>query len=383
MKSLGQLDKRDRKQQGRVMHITSNVKNQLFIVLALVSATVVTAIFGLLPRVRASYLPLADLLLGLSGNLIVAIIIFLFLERGIKSLHPISELRSLPDSEFIESVRRAKKDDRIRILETFSSLINLYHTEFATAIEEAIKAGAEVEVMVIHPYSVGAKRRAEQLKGRVDLQEGMRKNLMHLYELESATNYTGKHNLHVKLYTALPTIQMYRCGEWAYVSLFPIRESSEHSPNLKVPMDNPFGSYVDDTFEKLWRGTDEAPTIPLDAHMRLQFASSSPDLSSGYFFAYDEHQNQIDKTCCFVVGESNTLLSAISENIKVKETTTILLDNKMWLAEPHVLNPKDSNELDELMHARKLIERRYGWDHRKLGLNPFILRFKNIKEVTG
>src|SRR5260221_11828013 len=106
-----------------------NVKKQLLIVLALSTGALVSAAFGLLPLVHAKYPPLADLLLGLSGNLIVAIIIFLFLERGIKSLHPISEIRSLPYFEFIDSVRRAKKGDRIRILETFSSLINQYYTE--------------------------------------------------------------------------------------------------------------------------------------------------------------------------------------------------------------------------------------------------------------
>src|SRR6266536_1355461 len=284
------------------------------------------------------------------------------LERVIKSLHPISETRSLPYSEFIENVRRANKGDRIRILETFSSLINQSHLEFAKAIQAAIKAGAEVEVLLFHPYSAGAKRRAEQLKGRANVPEGIRKNLAYLYELQFVTEHISPNSLQVRL--------------------FPIGKRSDRTPNLKVPMDNPFGSYVDEAFEELWKGTDEAPTISIDDHMRLQFIVPSPDLTStSYLFSYNEHNDQVDRTNCYVVGDNSLFFFFIYEDVKEKENVIFLLDNKKWCAEPHVLNPKVSNDLNELTHARELIERRYGWAKERLGPNPFILRFKDIKEV--
>ena len=382
MERPAQVDSREKHQLERVLRITRSVKKQLFVVIFLFSAAIITVIFGIIPVVRVSYPLIADFLLGLSGNLLVAIIIFIFLEQGIKSLHPISETRSLPYSEFIENVRRANKGDRIRILETFSSLINQSHLEFAKAIQAAIKAGAEVEVLLFHPYSAGAKRRAEQLKGRANVPEGIRKNLAYLYELQSVTEHISPNSLQVRLYTALPSIQMYRWEEWAFVSLFPIGKRSDRTPNLKVPMDNPFGSYVDEAFEELWKGTDEAPTISIDDHMQLQFIVPSPDLTStSYFFSYNEENDQVDRTNCYVVGDNSLFFFFIYEDVKEKENVTFLLDNKKWCAEPHVLNPKVSNDLNELIHARELIERRYGWAKERLGPSPFILRFKDIKEV--
>jgi hypothetical protein len=382
MERPAQVDRRENHQLERALRITRSVKKQLFVVIALFSAALVTAIFGITPVVRARYPLIADFLLGLSGNLLVAIIIFIFLEQGIKSLHPISETRSLPYSEFIENVRRANKGDRIRILETFSSLVNQYHLELATAIQEAIKAGAEVEVLLFHPYSAGAQRRSEQLKGRANVSEGIRKNLAYLFELQSVTEHISPKSMQIRLYTALPSIQMYRLEEWAFVSLFPIGNRSDRSPNLKVPMDNPFGSYVDEAFEELWKGTDEAPTISIDDHMRLQFIIPSPGLTSfSYFFSYNEHNDQVDRTSCYVVGDNSLFFFFIYEDVKEKEKVTFLLDNKKWCAEPHVLNPKVSNEFDELTHACELIERRYGWTKGRLGPNPFILRFKDIKEL--
>ncbi len=340
MERPAQVDSREKHQLERALRITMSVKKQLFVVIALFSAAIITVIFGIIPVVRVSYPLIADFLLGLSGNLLVAIIIFIFLERGIKSLHPISETRSLPYSEFIENVRRANKGDRI------------------------------------------TKRRAEQLKGRANVPEGIRKNLAYLYELQSVTEHISPNSLQVRLYTALPSIQMYRWEEWAFVSLFPIGKRSDRTPNLKVPMDNPFGSYVDEAFEELWKGTDEAPTISIDDHMRLQFIVPSPDLTStSYLFSYNEHNDQVDRTNCYVVGDNSLFFFFIYEDVKEKENVIFLLDNKKWCAEPHVLNPKVSNDLNELTHARELIERRYGWAKERLGPNPFILRFKDIKEV--
>ena len=116
--------------------------------------------------------------------------------------------------------------------------------------------------------------------------------------------------------------------------------------------------------------------------MQLQFIVPSPDLTStSYFFSYNEENDQVDRTNCYVVGDNSLFFFFIYEDVKEKENVIFLLDNKKWCAEPHVLNPKVSNDLNELTHARELIERRYGWAKERLGQNPFILRFKDIKEV--
>src|SRR5947207_14051353 len=122
MERPAQVDSREKHQLERVLRITRSVKKQLFVVIALFSAAIITAIFGIIPVVRVSYPLIADFLLGLSGNLLVAIIIFIFLERGLKSLHPISETTSLPYYAVLENLRRANNTDPTGIVETFSSL---------------------------------------------------------------------------------------------------------------------------------------------------------------------------------------------------------------------------------------------------------------------
>src|SRR2546421_11990702 len=93
MERPAQVDSREKHQRERVLRITRSVKKQLFVVICLSCAAIITVIFGIIPVVRVSYPLIADCLLGLSGTLLVAIITFTFLEQGIKSLHPISETR--------------------------------------------------------------------------------------------------------------------------------------------------------------------------------------------------------------------------------------------------------------------------------------------------
>jgi hypothetical protein len=365
----------------QAMRISRSVKTQYYIVSTLVVSAILALILGtsfkLETHVQAFFL-------GLSGNLIVAVIIFLFLEQGIKSLHPISEIRNLPASEFIENMSRIKAGACIRILETFTSLTNEHQAEFAAAVKATLRSGIKIEVLLFHPYSEGAMKRAQQLQGQADVMDELRKNLARLYDLQSEMEYQSRANLEVKLYSALPSIAMYRWGEWAYVSLFPVGKRGDRCPNLKVPMDNPFGSYVDDTFEELWVGTIEAPTIPLDLHMRLRIEPATPiptHADPGHYFAYHEVDGQVDRSKCFVLEHVHTFFFSIYEKVKEKDKVIFYVDGKKWQAAPHLLNARDSLELDEFLHALRLVERRYEWPEGKLGGNPMIIRFKDIEEV--
>jgi len=57
------------------------------------------------------------------------------------------------------------------------------------------------------------------------------------------------------------------------------------------------------------------------------------------------------------------------------------IDEVKYHGVPHLINSKDSSELEEYIHARHLIERRYDWPEGKLGGNPVIIRFQIIEDV--
>jgi hypothetical protein len=365
-----------REQIRGTISITKDVRNQILIVLLLVLSSLATFVSGMFLVPNADF---KSFLLSLSGSLVVSVIIFLFLERGIKSFHPISEISRLPSLDFIRSVKNVKPGEPIRILETFSPLINNNSKEFEEAIRAALRNNSKIEILLFHPLSEGAKRRAEQLKG-IDVVHELRKNLARLYKLHEALPDNEKECLAIRLYTALPSVAMYRCGDWAYVSLFPVGSRSDLCPNLKVPMDNPFGSYIDGTFNELWKGTDEAPTIPLNVHMLLQNEEKEGE-QRGFQFAYDEARDTTRTDCCFVVESIHAFSSFIHEDVTEKKFIYFSLDNEKWKAEPHRLDARKAVELDEYQRAVKLIEQRYEYTNGHLGRHPVVTRLKNIEKI--
>lgn len=380
MKKFKRASQKNYMQLERSLRISILVKKQIFIILALLASSVLAFLLGNYLKLDAN---IQNFFLGLSGNLLVAVVIFLFLEQGIKSLHPISEIRHLPVMDFIENVSRAKTETQIRILETFTFLINEHPREFTTAIKQALKNGAKVEILLFHPFSEGAIKRAQQLKGQVDVQGELQKNLARLYDLQSTLAEHDKKNFTVKIYTALPSIAMYRCGDWAYVSLFPIEKRADRAPNLHVPIDTPLGSYVDDAFDELWAGTPETPTILLTSHMRLHIGatfSGTYTSHSGHYFAYEEISGKIDSSKCFAVEESHAFFS-IYDPGKEKDKVIFQVDEIRWQAVPHLVNPKDPKELEEYNHACQLIEQRYELATGRLNGHVNILRFQDIEKA--
>jgi len=361
----------------RTMRITKAIRAQIFVILGIFTATVLTGVSG------GFFTPNIDLrnyLLGLSSNLAVSIVIFLFLERGIKSLNPIGEIHKLPVPEIIEGIRNVRRGQRIRILDTFTILANDY-PEFKDAVVAAVQKGAKIDILLLHPHSIGAERRAEQLKDQVDIIQEINKNLMYFYALQSELEDKYKRYVEVRLYSALPSISMYHCGEWAYVSLFPIEERGDESPNLKVPIDNPFGSYVDNTFEQIWRGTTKAPTILLEDHMRLRTEPIDGGSShKGYYFAYQKVGGKIDRSQCFVLSDHDPFYGTVFKSPReVNDEIFFYVDGRKWRARPHMLDSRDPQGMSEYNNILSLIEKRYGWKEGKLGRNQEITCFKDIK----
>jgi hypothetical protein len=360
----------------RTMRITKIVRNQILIVLFASVAGILTGVLG------GFFVQNADLknfLLNLSGNLVVSIIIFLFLQQGIKSLYPIDEINKLPIAQIIESIRDTKHNQRIRILDTFTELTD--YPEFKDAVITAMKRKTKIDILLIHPHSAGAKRRAEQLKGNIDIIQEIHKSLTQLYALCSEVEAKYKDYVEVRLYSALPSISMHHCDDWAYTSLLPIGDRGDQSACLKVPMSNPFGSYIDNTFEQIWNGTEEAPTIRLEEHMELRLEPVTQDTPhpAGYLFAYLETNRRVPKECFTIIDHTSNPIYKVAE---LKDKISCYIDGKEWSAIPHILRPEDSQSTAQYRQALDLIEQRYGARNPRIGRYPVITHLENLTEIN-
>jgi hypothetical protein len=322
---------------------------------------------------------LRNLLIGLSANLLVAIVIFLFLERGLRALQPIKEVPKLDVPDFLRNIRGNVAE--IEILETFTYIIDVH--EFSVSIHRSAVNGAKVRILLTHPYSDGARQRAREL-GPKEFEEGMQKNLGFFYglitrlEAEDSRNRTNyAKNVEVRLYTALPSIAMYmwvnEFGSFAYVNFFPIRQRSDVDRNLRVPMSTSLGESVQAKFAELWEGVDASKTIQLALHMRLRIHTAQRVLLAYYAYT-DETRRQ-----CYVSDLHSEALRSIGVRTDIKFT----VDGLDYGATPHFISERaDGAEREEALRRLQL---RYVWSKEELDSNltpnPLIIRFDGIEPV--
>lgn len=164
--------------------ISDQVKRQVLVILSLVVATLVAYVVGsvLLREPALAPASLGNFALGIAPNLLVAIVIFIFLERGIETLHPTKGLPELPLEQYIRDVRQLKRTDAVRVLDTWTFLLDdTYHEQFHDALLHS--KARQIEILLVHPYSAGAIKRGEQLAREINFDDELRKNLARLFAL--------------------------------------------------------------------------------------------------------------------------------------------------------------------------------------------------------
>ena len=214
-----------------------------------------------------------DIAFGLIPEFVGSVAVYWVLDSSIKQLYGISELPDLPLDSFIGELHSAKQ---IRILETFTRLAtdSQMRKKFCTEVKDALRNGAEVQILLIHPYSEGAKQRAEELaRAQIDdVHEQIQRSLAQFYKLQKEVSSdqsidNSQRNFQIRLYDASPAIAMHMWDRDAYLSFFPVKQRSDDAPNLKISMATTFGHYAAAKFDELW---NHGGTIPLSSHMELK-----------------------------------------------------------------------------------------------------------------
>jgi hypothetical protein len=310
----------------------------------------------------------SDRVFGLIPEFLGSIAVYWILDSSIKQLFGIVEIPELPLSHFIEQIKSAT---RVRILETFTELANdnSIYRDFIKAVRIALDSGAEIQILLIHPDSDGAKQRADELSGAVrpisNVPELIDLTVARFYQLEKDElgSHEKRENLMVKLYKASPSIAMHMWDREAYISFFPVNRRSDKSPNLKVPLTTTFGQYSSSRFDELW---EQKSSILLSSFMTLKVTVQN---STETFYYVREGKNTVYATCLFKDELFNNLEESSQIEIEVEE--------RKYNASCSIIEPSDTKT--------KIIDRikkRYDWteheqkDH--IGLHPRIFRIEAI-----
>jgi hypothetical protein len=192
-----------------------------------------------------------NLLLNLSPELLTTIITLLIIQPFLSRLEEdrVREHLRLDYPSFCEKV--AQTSDVVEVLDTFSYLFSGRTCErFAEAARAAVSRGATVRIMLLDPDSPAALQRSHELSADVRLE--VMRNLRDLKHLEARLPRDRLGQMQVRVYSAAPSIQLYRSGERIMVSFYPVDQLSGEGQQLEVRITSPLGSFVSERFAELW-----------------------------------------------------------------------------------------------------------------------------------
>lgn len=192
-----------------------------------------------------------NLLLNLSPELLTTIITLMIIQPFLSRLEEdrVREHLRLDYPSFCEKV--AQTSDVVEVLDTFSYLFSGRTCErFAEAARVAVSRGAAVRIMLLDPDSPAALQRSHELSADVRLE--VMRNLRDLKHLEAQLPRDRRGQMQVRVYSAAPSIQLYRSGERIMVSFYPVDQLSGEGQQLEVRITSPLGSFVSERFAELW-----------------------------------------------------------------------------------------------------------------------------------
>ncbi|HEX6873611.1 MAG TPA: hypothetical protein VF163_21140 [Micromonosporaceae bacterium] len=214
---------------------------------------------------------MSDLWLNIGAGLAITLATYIALNPLFRELQTASlvEHARLDPSGLIERISRGR--ETVAILETWTGLLEEpYRDRFLAALRSALLNQAMVRILLLDPDSEGAQQRAKELRQR-DVPLAIMTNLFHLCQLRDELHEDVRARLTVRVYDASPSVQMYRCDNKAFVSFFPIDQSTYDAQQIETLMSTPIGEFVQNRFDELWSAPStatltDATTLQLHLH---------------------------------------------------------------------------------------------------------------------
>lgn len=214
-------------------------------VLAVVTALLLIAAGGVADYGRNLALNLgADLI----GTIVVLFLIAPMIERGDRGRDAV--LDRFDHKAFIRQSRDSRQ--RIMVLELWLDLLQGgYRETFTAALRDAVEREVELRILLLDPDAAAARQRADDL-GRTNVVTNILENLQRLDEFRRGLPDRLRRFVDIRVYSALPPVQMYRVDDHIIVSFFPVNMTSWNAAQYQTNPGAQLGTFVCSKFDELW-----------------------------------------------------------------------------------------------------------------------------------
>lgn len=211
-----------------------------------------------------------NLSLNLGADLIGTIVVLFLIAPFMTKADRLNEavLDRFNHRAFIRQAAGARH--RIMIMELWTDLLQGgYQEEFLSAVREVLDRKVEVRILLLDPDARAAEQRADDLLQQTDVVDNILDNLRVLNEFKRDLPERMRRYLDVRIYSALPPVQMYRVDDHVIVSFYPVNMTSWNAAQYQTSPQAQLGQFVGTKFDELWearstRWLDQFWTLTLD-----------------------------------------------------------------------------------------------------------------------
>lgn len=198
--------------------------------------------------------PIRDLSLNLSADLVGTIVV-LFVVGPVFDRSNRNQERVLPrldHDDLLRQIENSKKN--VTILELWTDLLEPHlERRFRRAIDTALERGSHVQILLLDPHNPAAEQRGREL-GRTDVPQSIMQNVVLLHQMRKRLNDELRDRFDVRIYSSLPSAQVYQVDDHILASFFPTRVPSWDSPQYQTKPHYGLGIFLTRQFDDLWTG---------------------------------------------------------------------------------------------------------------------------------
>jgi hypothetical protein len=222
----------------------------------------------------------------LIGTIIVLFAVSPFLARGDRQNESVRD--NFDRTGFIRQAADAKRE--IQILELWTDLLQeSYRERFLDALRDALKQRVRIRMLLLSPDARAAEQRADDLLRQTNVIGDILDNLRILHGFVHADiPEAHRGDIEVRVYSALPPVQMYQVDKQVIVSFYPVNVTSWNATQYLTSPESQLGQFVGDKFDELWRARS---TRTLEQFWKITVITVSGSDEKRYhvgFVTYDE-----------------------------------------------------------------------------------------------
>lgn len=217
----------------------------------------------------------ANLAVSVAASLIIVIATYLIFNPVLEGIRAATtrEHPRLDLEEFTKHIADANKE--VDILDTWTRLLEGHiRDRFFAAVRDALQGRVVIRILLLDPESKAAEQRTEEIGHHADVPRAIMETLLQLDRFRQNLSSGLSDSFDVRIYSASPSVQLYRWDDRAFFSFFPIGKSTHETPKLETQVLTPWGQFVQRRFEELWSDTR---TLPLQRYMHLPVEVAASD----------------------------------------------------------------------------------------------------------